>query len=174
MPALPTVLLLAATLSPVWAASAGAGSWRDAVLLYAPMDGTADAARAGGDAQARLVGPAAFVPGRRGKGLSLPQGAGCSYAVEGNFGREGGTFCAWVSLDRDTKLWDMRQGSWYQWLFGVRDVPADPRNRSDLRVFLDRTLTLQFATSQPTRSEGVIAVPDLRWAARTWHHVGVT
>ncbi|MBM3501200.1 MAG: hypothetical protein FJX74_21325, partial [Armatimonadetes bacterium] len=161
-------------LSVASATSAQDGSWKDAVLLYAPMDGTADATQARGDGRAAPVGPTSFLPGRRGQALSLPEAAGCSYAVDANFSRESGSFCAWVSLNRDTAVWDTQKGSWYQWLLGVRDVPADPANRSDLRVFFDRTLTLQFATPTPAPTYGMIAIPDLGWTAGTWHHVGLT
>lgn len=170
MPRLLWLSLLLVSLS----ALAHADTWRDSIVFYAPMDGSADAARAGGAPQAKLVGPATFVPGRKRQALSLPQGAGCSYAVEGNFPREAGTFCAWVSLTRDTATWDSSAGSWWQWLLGVRDVPATPEDRNDLRIFFDRSLTLQVASSKPVRAQGMAAVPDVRWAAGTWHHVGLT
>lgn len=161
-------------LSSVVPDAVGAASWKDSILLYSPMEGTPDAARAAGDPKAKLAGPATFAPGRRGQGLALPKEAGCSYAVEGNFRKEGGTLCAWVSLNRDTPEWDLQKGSWYRWLFGVRNWTQDPKNRSDLRVFVDRGLTLQYVTPNPKFIEGGIYVPDLRWPAKSWHHVGIT
>jgi hypothetical protein len=136
------------------------------------MEGTADADRAAGDPKAQLSGPTSFVSGRRGQGLYLPKGAACSYAVEGNLNLAAGTLAAWVCLDRDTASWDAQKGSWYQWLFGLRDGNGD--QRSDLRVFFAQSLALQYATPRPKPTEGSSYVGDLKWPGKQWHHVAVT
>ena len=164
------LLALSAAVAP-----AGADSWRDAILLYAPMDGSPDAAVARGAAHGHLFGPTSFVAGRRGKALAMPKGASCFFAAAGNANPQEGTLCAWVSLDGDTAAWDMKAGGWYQWLFGLRDnAPADQTQRSDLRVFFDRNLALQYATPKPPTREGSVYAGDLNWLAHTWHHVAVT
>jgi hypothetical protein len=155
-------------------APAVAGSWREAILLYAPMDGSADAVQSAGDGRAKLAGLPTFGPGRRAQGLVLPPGSGCSFDVKGNFHKDGGTLCAWVALNGATGAWDRQKGSRYQWLFGVRGATAQAQQRNDLRLFFDRGLTLQYTTAGPKPSSGSIYLPDLKWPAASWHHVGIT
>lgn len=154
------LLMLLVVAAPLWAADSD-------LLLYAPFDGSADAAVAAGSARQKGSSALSFTDGLRGRAVDLSDD--CRFETAGNFRPEEGTVAVWL---RST--WDS----------------TDPTTRYVFCLYGDRSLTeswrlnrwsVYFAGGQLNlvvwdaegRSYG-IATRGLQWTAHQWHHVAAT
>lgn len=154
------LLLPLLIVAPLWAQPAD-------LMLYAPLDGSGDAAFARGDAR-QQGGLLTFVPGLRGSAVSII--SDLAYPVPGNFSPEAGTVALWLRPH-----WAGTDAVSHHvfCLYGQRDIPhAYAVNRFNLVCSGGRCgLTLY------TREEGKtfsIAAPVDGWKPDEWHHVAIT
>jgi hypothetical protein len=137
------------------------------LLLYAPFDGTADAAFAQGSAVQSGSSSLAFVPGLRGQAASISND--CRFAVEGNFRPEAGTVAMWV---RST--WSDKQaaGRYLFCLYGSRDIPESYHfNRFSLYFGAEGPNFVVWGSDGKSRA---IAPRSFTWKPQEWHHVAAT
>jgi hypothetical protein len=154
------LLMLLVLAVPLWAAGSD-------LLLYAPFDGSSDAAIAEGSA--RQMGSAAlgFADGIRGRSVHLSDD--CRFATAGNFRPEEGTVAVWLRSS-----WDAADpASHYVFcLYGDRALSESWRlNRWS--VYLVGGQLNMVVWDSAGRSQG-IATKGLRWTPNEWHHVAAT
>ena len=138
------------------------------LLLYAPLDGSGDAAFALGDGrqQGGLLG---FNPGLRGQAVSLT--SDLLYAVPGNFRSEAGTVALWLRPH-----WDGAEPVEPPRLLPLRPArPARRRGPSTASTSPAGGGQCNFTiyTREAMKTVGV-AAPIAAWKPDEWHHVAVT
>ncbi|MEN6645572.1 MAG: LamG-like jellyroll fold domain-containing protein [Armatimonadia bacterium] len=151
------LLILFAT--PLWAQTPD-------LLLYAPFDGSGDAAVAGGDGRQRDL--LSFVEGLRGQAVSLS--SDCQYGVKGNFRAESGTIALWVRPH-----WNGTDAT-NRYLFCLYGQRGLPHSYAVNRYNLDcggGTMRFTIFTRDEGKTVGV-ASPIKAWRAGQWHHLAVT
>lgn len=145
---------------------AGAQDVAEGLTLYAPLEGAADAAQAGGAKEPTVQKGLKFVEGKFGQGVELGGNAQLYYSGAGNINLSEGTVAFWAKRN---EAWASKKG------YVLFKATAVDWNKSALYLMVTEWSQLRAWVWDDEGKQYLIMSPNnIPYAVGEWYHVAMT